>query len=91
MDKRGKRYRKLEIRSKKMNLHFDLYDRVYFNPIKRLQSFRTASESINNADNLDILPKSISWQLIKQYYLGFYSAHLILRFRFFTNHNLRKE
>ena len=39
----------------------------------------SALESIIKIDNLEILPKSLSWILIKQYYSAFYSAHLILR------------
>ncbi|WP_074405803.1 hypothetical protein [Aquimarina megaterium] len=39
----------------------------------------SALESIIKIDNLEILPKSICWILIKQYYSAFYSAHLILR------------
>ncbi|MHA8103626.1 hypothetical protein [Aquirufa nivalisilvae] len=39
----------------------------------------SALESIIKIDNLNILPKSLSWILIKQYYSAFYSAHLILR------------
>lgn len=41
--------------------------------------FTSALESIIKLDNLEILPKSIAWILIKQYYSAFYSAHLILR------------
>jgi len=39
-----------------------------------------ALESIIKIDNLTILPKNISWLLIKQYYSAYYSAHVILRF-----------
>lgn len=37
-------------------------------------------ESILKTDNFSVLPKNVSWILVKQYYSAFYAAHLILRF-----------
>lgn len=84
--KEGKDY---QIRSqvKEDEFFLDLNDRnLFLNPIsKDCNRFCTAAlESIIKIDNLEILPKSISWQLIKQYYSAFYSAHLILRFLGFS-------
>ncbi|MEI2272577.1 hypothetical protein OHD16_10540 [Sphingobacterium sp. ML3W] len=48
---------------------------------KDCNRFATAClESIIKIDDLQILPKNISWLLIKQYYSAYYAAHLILRF-----------
>jgi len=58
------------------------YDRnLFLKPISQdCNRFSTSAlESIIKIDNLEILPKSICWILIKQYYSAFYSAHLILR------------
>ncbi|MEY8847191.1 hypothetical protein AB9K26_00090 [Psychroserpens sp. XS_ASV72] len=60
----------------------NVYDRsLFLNPISQdCNRFSTSAlESILKVDNLEILPKSICWILIKQYYSAFYSAHLILR------------
>jgi hypothetical protein len=84
--KEGKDYQ-IRNQVKEDEFTLDLYDRsLLLNPIsKDCNRFCTASlESIIKVDNLDILPKSISWQLIKQYYSAFYSAHLILRFLGFS-------
>jgi hypothetical protein len=53
----------------------------FLSPIsKDCNRFSTSAlESIIKVDNLTILPKSVAWLLIKQYYSAFYSAHLILR------------
>jgi hypothetical protein len=55
--------------------------KIFLAPIsKDCNRFSTSAlESIIKIDNLEILPKSLSWILIKQYYSAFYSAHLILR------------
>jgi hypothetical protein len=80
--KKGKDY---QIRSqvKENEFTLDLNDRnLFLNPIsKDCNRFCASSlESIIKIDNLEILPKSIGWLLIKQYYSAFYSAHLILRY-----------
>lgn len=36
-------------------------------------------ESIIKEENTELLPKSVSWLLIKQYYAAFYAAHAIIR------------
>jgi hypothetical protein len=79
--KEGKDYR-ITSQVKIDEFSLDLNDRnLFLNPISRdCNRFCSSSlESIIKIDNLDILPKSISWLLIKQYYSAFYSAHLILR------------
>ncbi|WP_409149813.1 hypothetical protein [Sphingobacterium sp. BS-2] len=63
------------------------YDRSCFlKPLsKDCNRFASASlESIIKIDNLDILPKNVSWLLIKQYYAAYYAAHVILRFLGFS-------
>lgn len=59
-----------------------VYDRSDFLlPIsKDCNRFSTSSiESVLKIENHTILPKNISWTLIKQYYSAFYSAHCTLR------------
>jgi hypothetical protein len=84
--KEGKDYQ-IRTQVKENEFTLDLNERnLFLNPIsKDCNRFSTSSlESIIKIDNLDILPKSISWLLIKQYYSAFYSAHLILRFLGFS-------
>jgi hypothetical protein len=60
----------------------NVYDRSCFlNPVSQdCNRFSTSAlESVIRLDDFEILPKSISWVLIKQYYSAFYSAHLLLR------------
>ena len=60
----------------------NVYDPInYLNSISQdCNRFSTSAlESIIKLDNSEVLPKSIGWILIKQYYSAFYSAHLILR------------
>lgn len=59
-----------------------VFDRnVFLCPISQdCNRFATSAlESIIKPDDYAILPKNLSWILIKQYYSAFYSAHLILR------------
>lgn len=59
-----------------------VYDRLDFLlPISQdCNRFSTSSiESVLKIENHSILPKNISWTLIKQYYSAFYSAHCTLR------------
>jgi hypothetical protein len=63
------------------------FDRNYYlRPFsKDCNRFLSAAlESIIKIDDLTILPKNISWLLIKQYYSAYYSAHAILRFLGFS-------
>ncbi|MFD2904239.1 hypothetical protein [Sphingobacterium anhuiense] len=63
------------------------FDRQYFlKPLsKDCNRFASASlESIIKIDDLKILPKNISWLLIKQYYSAYYAAHVVLRFLGFS-------
>lgn len=63
------------------------YDRsIFLKPLsKDCNRFATASlESVIKIDDLEILPKNVSWLLIKQYYAAYYAAHVILRFLGFS-------
>lgn len=52
---------------------------------KDCNRFASASlESIIKIDDLIVLPKNVSWLLIKQYYSAYYAAHVILRFLGFS-------
>jgi hypothetical protein len=60
----------------------NVYNRsLFLSPISQdCNRFSTASlESVMKIDDDAILPKNLSWVLIKQYYSAFYAAHLILR------------
>lgn len=91
--KAGKDYQ-INTQVLKDEFKLDFFNRVNFlNPISYdCNRFSSSSlESILKIDDFTILPKSIGWILIKQYYSAFYSAHLILRILGFALSQLDQE